>query len=125
MNEFDKFVKHQLKVKHYIRYADDFIIISESKTYLENKIPKISEFLESRLKLSLHPDKLIIKTLASGVDFLGWVHFPNHRILRTSSKRRMLKKLKRKATKESIISYIGLLSHGNTFKIAKAISTDI
>ena len=89
MNEFDQFMKRELKVKYYIRYADDFVILSEDKNYLENLLPKISDFLENNLKLQLHPDKIFIKTLASGVDFLGWVHFPYHRILRTSTKNRM------------------------------------
>ncbi len=121
MNEFDQFAKHKLKIKYCIRYADDFVIFNESKQYLEVQIPKISEFLENCLKLSLHPDKLYIKTLASGVDFLGWVHFPHHRVLRTSTKRRMFNKLKRKRTEESVVSYLGLLEHGNTYKLAKRI----
>jgi len=97
MNEFDQFAKRKFKLKYYIRYADDFVILSQDKSYLENQLPKISEFLENRLKLRLHPDKVFIKTLASGVDFLGWVHFPHHRVLRTSTKKRMVKKNKTKS----------------------------
>ena len=65
MNEFDQFVKHKLKVKYYVRYADDFVIFFQDKIYLESLISKIAEFLKEKLKLSLHPDKLFIKTLAS------------------------------------------------------------
>lgn len=75
LNEFDQFVKHTLKVRYYIRYADDFVILSPDKKYLENIIPAIAEFLQNTLKLTLHPDKIFIKTLYSGVDFLGWVNF--------------------------------------------------
>ena len=57
------------------------------------RIPKIADFLYEHLKLELHPDKLFIKTLASGVDFLGYVHFPDHWVLRTATKRRMLKRI--------------------------------
>lgn len=121
MNKFDQFVKHKLKVKYYIRYADDFVILSESKSYLENLIPKTAEFLKEHLELTLHPEKLFIKTLTSGVDFLGWIHFPHHRILRTSTKRRMFNKLKRKRTQESAASYLGLLKHGNTYNLTKSI----
>lgn len=92
-NEFDHFMKRTLKAKHYIRYADDFVILHEDKKYLERLLPQISEFLESQLKLSLHADKVFIKTIASGVDFLGWVHFPYHRIPRTSTKKRMFRNL--------------------------------
>ncbi len=93
MNKLDHFVKRELKVKYYIRYADDFILLSENKRQLENILAKISRFLESRLKLALHPDKVYIKTLASGVDFLGWVHFLDHRILRKSTKQRMFRRI--------------------------------
>src|SRR5690606_13680880 len=43
MNEFDQFMKHQLKAKYYIRYADDFVVLSSDKNYLENLLPKIQE----------------------------------------------------------------------------------
>ncbi len=123
MNEFDQWMKHRLKAKYYIRYADDFVILSNSKTDLEEKLRKISDFLESELKLNLHPDKVFIKTIASGVDFLGWVHFPSHRVLRTSTKRRMLKKLK-DAKSETIQSYRGLLQHGNTHHLKSLLKID-
>lgn len=117
MNEFDQFLKRKLKVKSYIRYADDFLILHPDKSYLINLIPKISAYLELKLKLSLHKDKVFIKSFSSGVDFLGWVHFPYHRILRTSTRRRILKRLKDFTTMETLISYLGLLKHGDTYKL--------
>lgn len=119
MNEFDQFIKYSLKQKHYIRYADDFVFFSQNKTELEKLIPTISNFLEKKLKLEIHPDKLFIKTLASGIDFLGWVHFSNHRVLRTATKRRMMNKVMM-TNKESVFqSYIGLLSHGDGYNHQK------
>ena len=117
MNEFDKYIKRELKVKYYIRYADDFIIMSEDKDKLINLLQYIVVFLKERLNLELHPNKIHLKTLASGVDFLGWVHFPRHRVLRTSTKRRMLKNLKDNQKPEVLQSYLGLLSHGDTYKL--------
>ena len=114
MNEFDRFVKHKLKVKYYLRYADDFVILSESKVELESILPLIQGFLWKQLKLSLYPDKVFIKTFASGVDFLGWVYFPDRRVLRTATKRRMLRRLTDSPKEETVASYLGLLSHGNT-----------
>lgn len=122
MNEFDQFVKHKLKEKYYIRYADDFVFLFDDKKWLESILPKISAFLGERLKLSLHPDKVFIKTLASGIDFLGWVHFPNHRVLRTATKRRMFKRLEEGGGKiETVQSYLGLLKHGNARKLVVSI----
>lgn len=118
MDEFDQFVKNALHEKYYIRYADDFVFMSEDKARIKKIIPKISEFLEDKLKLSLHPDKLFVKTLASGVDFLGWVHFEKHRIIRTSTKKRMFRNIVMKnGKKETVQSYLGLLKHGNTEKL--------
>ena len=107
MNEFDQFVKRELKVKYYIRYADDFVVLLPDKEYLENILVKMKEFLENKLKLRLHPDKIFIKTIVSGVDFLGWVNFSDHRVLRISTKRRMLKKLKRKPEKRNTAVVFG------------------
>lgn len=122
MNEFDQFIKRELKEKYYIRYADDFVILSENKKYLEELLSKISAFLEQELKLHLHPDKVYIKTVVSGIDFLGWVNFQKHRVLRTSTKRRMLKSLRNNPKPESRQSYLGMLGHGNTYKIREKIT---
>ncbi len=120
-NEFDQFVRHKLKVKYYMRYADDFVLLSHNRLELEQRLVQIREFLRERLKLSLHPDKVFIKTLASGVDFLGWVHFPDHRVLRTSTKRRMFRRLRVEPSNETVASYFGLLRHGNAFTLQKCI----
>lgn len=125
MNEFDQFAKHNLKAKYYIRYADDFIVFSEDRMWLESLVSQIRAFLINKLRLELHPDKLFIKTLASGVDFLGWVHFPNHRVLRTSTKRRMLKRIQETNSKNSKDSYRGLLKHGNAHKLGKNLTIEI
>jgi RNA-directed DNA polymerase len=114
MNKFDQFVKHRLKAKCYIRYADDFVIFDTEKDKLLEMTPKIADFLGDELKLSLHPKKVSISTLASGVDYLGWVHFPDHRVLRTVTKKRMFRGIKAKKGKEETLqSYLGLLGHGN------------
>lgn len=121
MNEFDKYVKHKLRVKYYIRYADDFVFLSEDRAQLESLLPQVKEFLEKNLKLSLHPDKVFIKTLSSGVDFLGWVHFPDHRVLRTATKKRMFRRLETSYSIGTIASYHGLLQHGNAKKLARVL----
>jgi retron-type reverse transcriptase len=125
MNKFDQFMKHRLKVKYYIRYADDFVILSQGKDYLWELVPKIADFLEENLKLTLHPKKLFVKTLYSGVDFLGWVHFLNHRVLRTATRRRVLKALARSEKINSLVSYSGLLRHGNQYVLKNEIDVKI
>lgn len=129
MNKFDQFIKHKLKTKFYIRYADDFVIFSENKAYLKNIIEPIKKFLHNELKLKLHPDKIFIKTVSSGVDFLGMINFPDYRILRTKTKRRMLRRISMKfklfreglfseeSLEQSLQSYFGILKHSNGYKI--------
>ena len=122
MNKFDQYVKHKIGAKYYVRYADDFVILSEDKKWLENIVPTISKFLSDNLKLQLHPDKVFIKTVASGVDFLGWVNFPDYLVLRNNTKRRMFRNIKNKDGKfETVQSYLGLIKHGNAEKIRRDI----
>lgn len=123
LNELDQFVKHKLKVKHYIRYADDFVVLSEDKECLEKLTIDIKDFLESELRLLLHPEKIFIKTLYSGVDFLGWINFSDHRVLRAKTKKRMFKRLKNNPSPETFNSYLGLLKHGNSYNIIDKIQT--
>ena len=109
-------------MKHYIRYADDFVLLSRDKSYLLKTLRYIVVFLRERLKLEMHPDKVFIKTLASGVDFLWWVHFPDHRVLRTSTKKRMFRRIAETGSKkETVESYLGLLSHGNAHKLKQRV----
>lgn len=122
LNELDLFIKQDLKIKHYIRYADDFVILSDNREYLDFVLPELDKFLQKELKLFLHQDKVFIKTYASGVDFLGWVHFPRYRSLRTITKKRMIKKLKDNRKRQTVASYKGLLKHGNTYKLRKNIN---
>ncbi len=61
MNEFDQFIKHELKMKYYIRYADDFVVMSNNRGELAEIIRKLQEYLFDNLKLTIHPDKIYIK----------------------------------------------------------------
>jgi hypothetical protein len=115
MHSFDAFVTSKLKVRWYIRYADDFVFLSEDRVYLESLLPRITDFLGDELALELHPNKVSLKTFASGIDFLGWQHFPNHRVLRTKTKRRALANLSQAATEPVLRAYLGLMSHGDTY----------
>ncbi len=118
MNVFDQHVKHILKVKYYIRYADDFVILGESREELVTLCQECEAFLTQSLSLSMHPDKVYIQTVYAGLDYLGWVHFPRHRVLRTSTKKRMF----RKVNEINMQSYIGLLSHGDGYRLIEKIN---
>ena len=123
MNEFDQHIKHKLKAKYYIRYADDFVVFSPDRDWLIGLVPQIRIFLTDRLHLHLHPKKISIRTVASGVDYLGWVHFADHRVLRAVTRRRMMARIHKKNGKtETVQSYLGILSHGNSRMLEKRVN---
>lgn len=127
MNEFDQYMKHTLGVENYVRYTDDFVIVHHDKNYLVRLKREIETFLMSRLKLSLHPDKVSIRTSKQGVDFLGYVVLPKAWVLRTKTKHRVFRKIKLKAkllkaekiSEKSLLqsfnSYLGILCHANCY----------
>ncbi len=131
MNEFDQFVKHKLHVRHYARYTDDFAIASSDRLYLENLIEPISTFLRDRLMLALHPKKVSVRKLHQGVDFLGYVMFPKHRLVRAKTRRRIFAKFKVKvvayhagdlsedALASSLQSYLGVFSHADARRFSE------
>lgn len=118
LNELDRFVKHTLKVKYYFRYADDFVLLEKDEDTLKEYKYKIEEFLERNLLLCLHKDKVFIRKIQQGVDFLGYVVLPHTIILRTKTKKRILKKIFAKKTEndseiffKTLDSYLGVLKH--------------
>lgn len=130
MNEFDQFAKHKLKVRYYARYTDDFVIVSRDREYLVDILTPINTFLQDNLFLQLHPDKVEIIKYTEGVDFLGYVVFPTHILIRKRTKKRIIRKFEGKIeeykegniSKEKISatlsSYLGVLSHANAFKLS-------
>jgi RNA-directed DNA polymerase len=133
LHELDDFIKQELKEKYYLRYCDDFIILSNNQDHLASLISSIREFLGKNLRLELHPKKVTIRKLSHGIDFVGCVLFEKHILIRTRSKQRMKRRLKE--TYESYLigkidaapmdqrlqSYLGILSHANEYTLAMGI----
>jgi RNA-directed DNA polymerase len=133
LHPLDDFVKHTLQQKYYLRYCDDFIIVAHEKSQLTALIEPIGNFLAQKLLLTLHPKKIILSNMHQGIDFLGYVLFLNHRLLRTSTRRRMQRRLKAKYDaylKQKITpthmdqclqSYLGILSHANAYHLTQSL----
>lgn len=92
MNAFDQFIKHDLKIKNYIKYVDDFIFVSNDKEELKEIAVKIETFLKETLGLTLSKKQLF--QTKQGIDFLGYRHFPRYRLLRKSTSKRIKRRLK-------------------------------
>lgn len=130
LNKLDEHVKYELKIKYYVRYMDDFIILHESKQSLHEIKEKINLFLVS-MKLTLHPKKVNICPITLGIDFLGYRIFYNHRLVRKSTVKRFLKNTKTKLEKydsgimdfdklmESFNSWEAYMSHANSTALKK------
>jgi len=94
LNELDQFVKYKLKIRFYIRYVDDFVILHKSKTQLEEWKLEIENFLKEKLKLELHQDKSKIINLSKGVDFVGFRNFYRYKLLRKRNIKNMEMKIR-------------------------------
>jgi hypothetical protein len=82
LDALDQFVKHTLRVRHYIRYVDDFVLLHESPQQLNAWLREIEAFLAGELAMRLNPAKTILQPVARGIDFVGHVIRPQHTTLR-------------------------------------------
>ncbi len=73
LNELDQFIKRELKCRYYLRYCDDFILLSESREQLVGWHAAIDRFLLDRLQLALNPTQYKLRPVSSGIDFLGYI----------------------------------------------------
>lgn len=120
LNELDQFIKRRLKIKYYLRYCDDFVIVGKDVTDLITWYRRIEYFLNCKLDLAIHKGKTAIRKYFQGIDFLGYVLLPGHRVLRTKTKRRIFRKFKYKNLSESSKqSYLGVLKHCNGYNLRK------
>lgn len=128
----DIYVKHVLKVKYYIRYMDDFILLAKSKKRLHVLRKEIDIFLDEYLCLQLN-NKTAIRPISLGIDFMGYVIWPTHMKLRKSTKKRMKRRLKQlrdlyqsekvglDKVDASVQSYLGICQHCSSHNLAKSI----
>ena len=104
LNELDQFVKHQLKVRAYLRYVDDFVLLADDPQTLVRWQAQIARFLGDHLHLELHPGKTVLQRCRQGIDFLGSVVYPDHCLIRQRSIRALRLRLSQPARSGSRIS---------------------
>lgn len=130
LHELDLYVKHTLKVKYYIRYADDAVILATSEGQLNKLIPAIQDFLQTRLLLTLHPRKVKVRKLSWGIDFLGYIVLPGYILPRTKTKHRLMRRLLQPthgngSFEQMWQSYKGYLEHASSFKLIEQLENEI
>lgn len=136
MSYFDHFIKHELGIRFYGRYVDDFVLIHSDKEYLKSLIPKIKNFLELKLRLTLHPKKIYLQHYTKGVKYLGVVIKPNRICVANRTKGNFYQAIEKlnliarnhKPTNEerkrflsSMNSYLGIMKHYKTYRFRKSI----
>ncbi len=132
LNELDQYVKRELKIKYYVRYMDDFVLLLKTKQEAIEIKKKINEFIQTKLHLSLN-DKSRYYPQKMGVNFCGYRIFTTHRLLRTNSKKKIKSNVKKwnklylkgkldlEKTMQSINSWLGHSSHCNSYKLTKKV----
>lgn len=126
LDMLDKYIKETLRVRYYIRYMDDFVILSHDKAYLRDVLVKIEVFLRKELGLKLNPKTTILDS-KNGVDFCGYRHYKDHKKVRKSSVRRMQKtirayrkgKISEERFAKSLQSWLGHIQHADAFLLRK------
>lgn len=134
LNNFDHFVKRDLKIKYYGRYVDDFILIHNDKDYLKSLISAMKEYLMKKDKLELHPNKIYLQHYSKGVKYLGAVIKPHRIYIANRTKGNFFTAIGKqnkiacdhKPDREeqekflsSMNSYLGIMKHYKTYNIRK------
>lgn len=135
--ELDRYIKHVLRAKFYLRYVDDFVIFSKDRNELAAWKGEIATYLHNYLKLALHPDKTKILPIRSGVQLVGFRVFRHHKLIKRSNLRRFRIRLNRlkedvaagELTKEGLQARIagweGYAKMGDTFALREQVRGEI
>lgn len=137
LNSFDHFIKEQLRMRWYVRFCDDFMIVHPDHNTLKEIVPKIQAFLLERCALTLHPNKVSIRNLTRGVDFVGQIIRPHYRVILTKTKRRIIRRLRMRAEeyrqgavsdekfRQSLQSYLGMFKHGSNYRMRQQLKEKV
>jgi len=138
LNTFDHFVKHDLGVRYYGRYVDDFVLVHPDRAFLQAALPRIRDFLAAHLQLTLHPQKIYLQHYSKGVKFLGTVIRPGRIYIARRAKGNFYAAIQRhnaqvqdappgKPEREAFLSgmnsYLGLLQHYDTYRLRERMLT--
>lgn len=136
LNEFDHYVKRELKTKYYGRYVDDFFLLDRDKKVLLEKLRIITNYLRQQYELTVHPNKIYLQNIAKGVPFLGafikpytklivnrtkkdinkFFYQTEHSLAKDNSGRKYLNKIE-----DSIASYAGYMDNFDSYRLFSTI----
>lgn len=115
LNEFDRYVKHDLRIKKYLRYGDDFVVFTDTEDTAIQVRALMKTFLYDKLSLTLHARNDVIFSCHKGLKFLGCMIYPHRRRLQKRAWDRVLARTDR----HNVSSYSGLVHAHCDAKTAK------
>ena len=130
LDAVDQYCKRTLRIKYYVRYMDDIVIMSDSKKQLHEWKEKIKEYFENELRLNLN-NKTCIRPVSQGMEFVGYRIWKYKTVLRKSTTLKMKRRLKLarylygigridfKKVTETFMSYIGRLCHTDSRRLKR------
>jgi len=111
-SKLDHWIKEEKRIKYYFKYNDDMVILGSDKTELHALRREIETYLKENLKLELS-NYQVFPIDVRGIDYVGYVHFHTHTLLRKSIKERFKKMIRTRKNQRSITSYNGWIKHCN------------
>ncbi len=121
---FDHWLKESKRVKYYFRYADDIVILSDDKSHLHQLLADITIYLQQELKLTVKDNYQVFPVASRGIDFVGYVHYHTHKLLRKTIKQAFARMMCRRPNRASLASYMGWAKHCNSINLIKKLSHD-
>ncbi len=132
LSPFDHFVKRQLKLKHYLRYVDDFAAFSDDQQELADARLAMEDYLAT-LRLKMHPIKSQLFEPRYGANFVGFRILPDRIRVRNDNVRRARRRLKYLQRRyaagaieleplvQRLQSWEAHLKHGNTYRLRQKV----
>jgi len=126
LDPLDHFVRERLRVRHYLRYMDDFVLLGPDRVAAWEHHAAIEEFLRDRLRLALKVRRTVVAPLDRPHDVLGYVHRAGGALrVRRRSVQRLWRRLgalehaEWSAVRSSIASWFGLARHADAFMLTR------
>ncbi len=116
---FDHWIKETKQVQYYFRYADDIVILAGDKPFLHQLLFDIRTYLQEKLDLKIKSNYQVFPVDQRGIDFVGYIFFHSHVLLRKSIKKNFARMIARRKNKASIASYMGWAVHCNSNHLLK------
>ncbi len=127
LNQLDQFVKRELSCRAYLRYVDDFILFANDKQTLWTWRQGIVERMRS-LRLTIHEECAVPRPVTDGIGFLGFVTYPEKRLLKRRKGMayqrklsRLLKTASRDTLESSVRGWVNHVGFGDTWGLRRAI----